>query len=261
MKVSAFGLTDVGCRRQNNEDAFLVREDLNLYIVADGVGGAAAGEIASGIFTKSGEKEFEADSGWNQDYGMLLTRCFKNANQAILDHTQQHSETRGMGCTAEALTFHNDHYFIGHVGDSRTYLLRNNTIQQLTKDHSFIQEQLDLGLVTEEEAETHWLRNAIYRALGHRDDVEVDLISDRVQDGDRFLLCSDGLTDMLEDQRILEISTTQMPLVWRVQKLISEAKENGGIDNITVVICDIAIEPPRNLLSSIKKKLLKSSQN
>ncbi|MDH4275312.1 MAG: protein phosphatase 2C domain-containing protein, partial [Gammaproteobacteria bacterium] len=143
----AFGVTDVGCVRQNNEDALLVRKDLPLFLVADGVGGAAAGEIASRLFCEHCAAEFESFLGWSSDHSTLLRRVFTNANRAILEYTRDHPETKGMACTAEVLTFIGNDYYLGHVGDSRAYLIRNQQITQITKDHSFVQEQLDLGLI------------------------------------------------------------------------------------------------------------------
>ena len=256
MEIQACGLTDVGRQRKNNEDAVQVREDLRLFIVADGVGGAAAGEEASRIFVESCTTEFSADSGWNRDYGPLIARCFINANQHIRDHAKNHPETHGMGCTGEILTFFDGDYYVGHVGDSRTYMIRDEQIVLLTKDHSYIQEQIDLGLVTEEEAETHWLRNAIYRAVGHKEEIEADIITGKVKDGDCFLLCTDGLTDMVSDKRILEIVTADASVDDRARALIDEANVNGGKDNITALLCQVSGAPSSGLFSTMRSKLL-----
>lgn len=254
--VNGVGLTDVGCKRTNNEDAYLVREDLQLFVVADGVGGAAAGEVASQIFVDSCEREFSQYSGWSEDYGPLIRRCYGNANQNILDHSKQHPETKGMGCTAEVITFRNGEYFIGHVGDSRAYLVRDGILQQLTTDHSYVQEQIELGLINKEEAETHWLRNAIYRAVGHIDELEVDILNGKLREGDIFLLCSDGLTDMVSDEEILEIASENLPLMTRVNRLIETAKKYGGLDNITAVLCQVNTGGMGQLFTTVKQKLL-----
>lgn len=256
MEIHATGLTDVGRKRTNNEDAVLVRDDLQLFIVADGVGGAAAGEVASQIFIESCANEFSAYSGWNRDYGPLIARCFINANQHIRDHAKQHPETQGMGCTGEILTFFEGDYYVGHVGDSRTYLVQDGRIALLTKDHSYIQEQIDLGLVTEEEAETHWLRNAIYRAVGHIEDIEADIITGKAKEGDCFLLCTDGLTDMVSDKRILEIVSSNHSVEERTRMLIDEANSNGGKDNVTALLCEVRNAPNPGLFSTMRNKLL-----
>lgn len=239
MHIDGTGHTDVGCVRESNEDAFLVRNDLTLYIVADGVGGAAAGEVASRLFVESCEEEFARYSGWNEDYRLLIARCFANANKIVRDYAREHPETSGMGCTAELLTFYKGNYYLGHVGDSRTYLIRNDAISQITKDHSFVQEQIDLGLLKPAEAETHWLRNAINRAVGQEDDLDVDLSSGRTRPGDIFLMCSDGLSDMLDDTALLRLATTNAPLEERTLALIEAAKTHGGRDNVTAVLCEI----------------------
>ncbi|MEK6749413.1 MAG: Stp1/IreP family PP2C-type Ser/Thr phosphatase [Pseudomonadota bacterium] len=254
--LDACGVTDVGCVRQNNEDAFLVRSDLPLFLVADGVGGAAAGEIASRLFCESCAHEFASFLEWSTDYSALLRRSFTNANRAILEYTRDHPETKGMACTAEVLTFVGNDYYLGHVGDSRAYLIRNRQITQITKDHSFVQEQLDLGLIDQEEAKTHWLRNAIYKAVGQTEDLDIDIVTGRVMSGDLFLLCSDGLSDMLDNGNILKILATPIGLDMRVQSLIDEAKRNGGRDNVTAVVCEIDKITLSQGLTGLAKRLI-----
>ena len=252
-KITSTGISDTGCVRPHNEDAFLLRPELALFVVADGVGGAAAGEVASELFTTSCANEFKHYNGWSEDLAPLISRCFINANQNIRNHARQFPDTQGMGCTAEVLTFYKHEYIIGHVGDSRTYLLRDRNLSRLTKDHSYVQEQIDLGLLHKDEASSHWLRNAIYRAVGQADDLEVDIVRGRAKPGDCYLLCSDGLTDMVSEERILEILTQNEPQEIRNQSLIDEAKANGGKDNITAILCEI--NGSGGMLSSIKSIL------
>lgn len=257
MDVISWGMTDLGCIRTNNEDAFLIREDICLYVVADGVGGAAAGEVASDLFVTNCAEEFESYSGWNKDLRMLITRCFQNGNRKLREHMQQYPETQGMGCTAELITFAGNQYYIGHVGDSRTYLIRDGVLEQLTKDHSYIQEQIDLGLLKPEDAEGHWLKNTIYRAVGGADELEVDLIHGRVKNEDIFLLCSDGLSDMVEDQNILEIlNDKECDLRKRAEKLVEAAKGGGGNDNITVLLCQVNLNSIKEKVSSFLQDTL-----
>jgi serine/threonine protein phosphatase PrpC len=253
MQISASGKTDVGCVRENNEDALLVRADLPLFVVADGVGGAAAGEIASKLFVTSCEYEFETYTRKQADGEMLITRCFQNANRKILDHVQQFPETKGMACTAELLTFISSHYYIGHVGDSRTYLVREGRIKRLTKDHSYVQEQMDLGLLAPEDAKEHWLKNAIYRAIGVDEDLSVDIYHGRVKSGDIFLLCSDGLSDLATEEELTGIITAAASLEESVQRLIDHAKSNGGKDNITAVLCQVEKVSMFQTISSLFK--------
>ena len=256
MDVVAAGVTDPGKKRSNNEDAFLVADDLALYIVADGVGGANAGEIASRLFVETCEQEFRQDNGWNDDLGILIQRCFQNSNKTVIDYAREHAETRGMGCTAEVLAIRDGKYFIGHVGDSRCYLIRDDTITQLTTDHSYVQEQIDLGLLTAEEVDGHWLRNAIYRAIGHDDDLEADLLSGRLQAGDCLLMCSDGLSDMVSSDEMRAILRHETSLTSKVQQLIDTANEHGGKDNITAIVCQVSGPPKTGFsLSSLSSRL------
>ncbi len=243
MQIAADGRTDVGNVRKNNEDAFLVRVALPLFVVADGVGGSAAGEVASQLFVSSCEYEFEAAREQLRDPAMLIKRCFHNANRKIIDYTDSAPETRGMACTAEVLTFLDDEYVVGHVGDSRTYLLRDGQIGLVTKDHSYVQEQLDLGLIKQEEADTHRLRNAIYRAVGFEPELDVDIFRGRIRDGDVFLLCSDGLSDMVPDDQLLALAGGAGEIGGRVESLIAAAKTAGGRDNITAVLCQVYAPP------------------
>lgn len=243
MELLADGLTDVGNVRKNNEDAVLVRADLPLFIVADGVGGSAAGEIASRLFVTSCEYEFENAKAQRQDAELIIKRCFNNANKKIIDHTDQAPETRGMACTAEVLTFEDGKYIVGHVGDSRTYLIRDGKIVLITRDHSYVQEQLDLGLIKQEEADTHSMRNAIYRAVGFEEELRADIFRGRVKDGDIYLLCSDGLSDMVSDEDLLALAKSPGDMAVRVRALIDAAKAAGGKDNVTVALCQVAVAP------------------
>jgi serine/threonine protein phosphatase PrpC len=227
LKLNAVGKTDIGLRRSNNEDAYLLRPDLGFFAVADGMGGAAAGEIASRIFVDSAQEVF------NQ-----LSR-FRMGNDRILDHVSSNPRDKGMGCTAELIAFSGDSYIVGHVGDSRTYLFREEKLRQLTKDHSIVQEQTDKGLITPEEARKHALRNIVLRAVGINPAVALDLTRGKSLSNDIFLLCSDGLSDMLDDSVIQQVLSSSQSLSGKVEHLIESAKSAGGNDNITVVLCEV----------------------
>ncbi len=144
-----------------------------------------------------------------------------------------------MGCTAELIAFSNQNYVLGHVGDSRTYLYRKGQLRQMTHDHSLIQEQVDQGIITPDEAKRHSLRNIILRAVGTQETIAVDLIRGKAQFGDLFLLCSDGLTDMIDDLLIQEVLSLPVDIVQKGEKLIDLARLKGGFDNITVVLCEV----------------------
>ena len=157
----------------------------------------------------------------------------------ILSHVKEVPSHAGMGCTAELLAFHNDGFVLGHVGDSRTYSLSKGMLKQLTRDHTFVQEQLDQGLISREQAKTHSMRNLILRVVGSDDGLEVDIIPGTVLFGDIFLLCTDGLSSMVEDVQIKKILALEEPLAVKATMLIDKANNAGGKDNITVVLIEI----------------------
>ncbi|MBW2107501.1 MAG: serine/threonine-protein phosphatase, partial [Deltaproteobacteria bacterium] len=224
----------------NNEDAFAVRADLGLCVVADGMGGAAAGELASRIFTEAALEVFSNAHGEPGEQRVaLVQKAFVTANERILAHVSRHPAHKGMGCTAEIVSFSADGFVLGHMGDSRTYRLRNSDLKQLSSDHSLVQEQVDQGVITPDEAKTHPMRNIILRAVGVKESVALDLLRGRIFRGDQFLLCSDGLTDMVGDATIKQVlSSGEMPAK-KVETLIALANQAGGKDNITVVIAQV----------------------
>ena len=233
----AYGATHVGRKRTNNEDSFAMRMDLGFCAVADGMGGAAAGETASRLFTEHAVEIFSHGSRHGEDDNEELVRnAFLRANQAIISHVDNYPLDAGMGCTGELLVIADDNYVIGHVGDSRIYLFRDGELMQLTHDHSIIQMQIDEGLLTREEAKTHPLRNVILRAVGASEDLAVDVIRGIAYPNDVFLLCSDGLTSMVEDSDLKRILSLDEVFPGKVERLIDEANSNGGLDNITVVL-------------------------
>lgn len=239
MQLEAIGLSHAGKQREDNEDDFVVRIDIGLFAIADGIGGAAAGEVASHIFVKTCEHEFEQTARWEADCRPLIKHTFTCANANIARFMQANESAKGMGCTAELLTFADGRYYLGHVGDSRTYLYRQRQLSQLTKDHSFIQEQIDRGLVDEAAAEQHWMRNAICRAVGHLDNLEIDTLDGYAQANDIFLLCSDGLTDMVDDASVASILGEPTTLKQKANSLLQKALANGGKDNVTVVLAKV----------------------
>ena len=240
LKIACCGKSDVGMKRTNNEDAFLVKAELGLTGLADGMGGAAAGELASRLFTDATEEIFSSmGPEINQDILVPIGQCFELANRRILGHVEEVPEHRGMGCTAELLVLSNRSYYLGHVGDSRTYLFRRRELTQLTRDHSFVQDLMDKGVITRAEARTHRMRHVIMRAVGTSDSLAVELNKGAVEPGDLFLLCSDGLTDMVEDSIIEEILSRSGDLAVKAERLIEAAKAAGGFDNITVVMSEV----------------------
>ncbi|MDL1982826.1 MAG: Stp1/IreP family PP2C-type Ser/Thr phosphatase [Deltaproteobacteria bacterium] len=239
-EINFVGKSDSGLKRRNNEDRFMVRSELGFCLVADGMGGAAAGEIASRIFAETTLEIFSTSAGRSEkDTIELVQRAFNFANERILSHVKKNPHHKGMGCTAELMAFSDKGFVIGHIGDSRTYCLRDGQLKQLTQDHSLVQNQIDQRLITPAEARNHPLRNVILRAVGIKKKLALDLIRGIMFSGDLFLLCSDGLSDMVDDNQIRNILFSTAPLLQKVEKLIESANAAGGYDNITVVLADI----------------------
>jgi protein phosphatase len=252
MRTVAAGLTEVGCVRKHNEDNFLVDPELGLFVVADGLGGHAAGEVASRIVVdKIGDfitHTAERDRTWPVEYevglsydGNRLKAALLLADQGILNDIQANPERESMGSTVVGCLVQGDRATLVHVGDSRAYLLNGAGIQQVTRDHSWVAEQVENGILTPEEARHHPFRNVITQALGNGGDLDVAVQEIQVKELDRILLCSDGLSGMVQDQAIWDIVTQAPDVEVAAQNLISRAMENGGEDNITVVI--VAFDP------------------
>ena len=234
------GKTDIGLKRKNNEDAFFIHSDNLFCLAADGIGGAAAGAVASKIFAESTIETFSGISSRSgKEIRHRVQNAFRLANANILEHVNQNPNHQGMGCTAELLAFSDEGFIVGHIGDSRTYCLRNQQLEQLTRDHTIVQQQLEAGLITKDRIKQHPLRNVIFRSLGQTKEVEVDVLKGNVQSEDLFLLCSDGLTDMVPDDQIRDILCTDVDINDKVDNLINAAKSAGGNDNITVVLAAV----------------------
>ena len=243
MKIRVFGLTDVGRRRESNQDSLLVSPERGLYAVADGMGGHAAGEVASHIAIEAlsevlRDTTFVRDNADAQNVATRLQDALIEGNRRICDSVVTRGEWRGMGTTIVALVTLKDRAVIGHVGDSRAYLLRDGILRRLTNDHSWVSEQVRMGLMTDEEAHRHPMRNIVTRALGNRPALDVDINEAEALASDLFLLCSDGLNSMLTDREILETlqGNTNDPEV-ACRKLVEAANNKGGEDNITVIVC------------------------
>lgn len=233
------GRSDVGLKRSNNEDAFQIEADKGLLVVADGMGGAAAGEVASKIFVDTAVEVF-SDFQNPSESGIAdrVQEAFRLANERILARASENPHQQGMGCTAELMVFSGESYVLGHVGDSRTYLFRQGRLRQITQDHTLIQDLIDRNDISPEEAKRHSLRNFILRAVGAKETLAVDLIRGKIMADDLFMLCSDGLTTMVDDRPIEAELSRSSDLVKKVEDLIDLAKEAGGKDNITIILCE-----------------------
>ena len=228
--------------RSGNEDNFTVdrTESRGIFIVADGMGGHAAGEVASEMAVQIIQRELAGVTDLEgDDVTALVVNTLRKANRAIHDRTLTEVDKQGMGTTASVLLVSGAKYLIGQVGDSRVYLLRDGTLSQLTKDHSYVQEQVDAGFLTPEQARYHPYSNVITRCVGASPDVQPDSYRGEVRVGDLFLVASDGLTGMVDDRRLGQLLGSRAEPERKVQALISEANGRGGLDNITAIIVQV----------------------
>jgi len=232
--------TDIGIVRSGNEDNYLMLADRGIFIVADGMGGHAAGEVASEMAVQIISKELGSLRGQSDEQvGDRMRSAIQSANEAIFGRTLAEHDKRGMGTTVTVLALLPNRYLIGQVGDSRAYLLREGELQQLTKDHSYVQEQVDAGLLTAEQARVHPYSNVITRCVGAGMEVTPDIYAGKLLTGDLVLLASDGLTGMLEDEHLTRILQSDGgPQRW-VDRMITEANRRGGLDNITAIVVKI----------------------
>ncbi len=240
MHITCAGRTDVGIIRSGNEDNFLMVPDRGIFVVADGMGGHAAGEVASEMAVRFVARELGSLKGLSDDQvADRMRTSIRAANGAIFQRTLTEHDKRGMGTTVTTLVLYDTRFLIGQVGDSRAYLYRDQKLMQLTKDHSYVQEQVDAGYLTPEQARSHPYSNVITRCVGTNSDVMPDVYLGTVKPGDLFLLASDGLTGMLEDPQLAELMAGERMPQEQVDDLITEANRHGGLDNITAIIIRI----------------------
>ena len=258
MRITVGARSDMGLVRKNNEDSFAVDLSLNLFILCDGMGGQAAGEIASKLGVdiigehcrQAAENPQHAMVGeYMQEFSAATNRlasAIRLSNQAIHEAAEQHASTSGMGSTVVAAQVTGNILSIAHVGDSRIYLLHEGELRQLTQDHSLVMEQVRKGLISLAEAEQSELANVIVRALGAEPTVEVDLDELWLHEGDQILLCSDGLTRMASDTQIAQILSEPWTAQQACERLVELANENGGEDNVTVIVLRLLPPLPLN---------------
>lgn len=250
MQIENFGISDVGCKREKNEDRTLINESLSLFMVADGMGGHVGGEYASKMAVKTVEEavqqlqddpdatlsdQVEVKPG---DFKSWLQFALVVASRKIFEKAAEDTTLHGMGTTAVAMLFRKNRVYIANVGDSRGYRIRRNKIEQMTTDHSLVGEQIRAGIINPKEAKEHRLKNIITRSVGFQETVEVDVEARAVKPGDIYLLCSDGLYNLVEDDEILDI-VTHHDLEKSGERLIDIANSRGGDDNISVVMAKV----------------------
>lgn len=248
--VKACGLSDVGRARSHNEDCFEIDSRRHLYVVADGMGGHSHGEIASRIAVETirqfVERSSDTETTWPFSYDDHLKRhsnalksAIRLAHDNVLRAIGRDAALHGMGTTVAGLLVHDSTAAVAHVGDSRVYRLRDGVMELLTEDHTWVNEQVVAGFLSEEQARFHPLKNVVTRALGGDTEVMVDLEEYEVNGGDLFLLCSDGLTTMLDDDEIRHHLEADLSLDQTCRSLVDDANTRGGLDNITVVLIKV----------------------
>ncbi len=237
MQLQVLGLTDVGLKRENNQDSFLIDQDLGLYVVADGMGGHKGGEVASRMAVETIRDVIK--NSFAKDQGMrpqdLVLKAYAEACRVIYEESENNRALKGMGTTVVTVLDRDGKLFIGNVGDSRAYLIHAPHIWQLTDDHSLLNEQIRGGLLKPEDAEHFVPKNVITRSVGFEEFVLCDVIERTLQPGEFILVCSDGLSGLVSDQRICDIILS-LPFKDVPARLIEEAKKGGGDDNVTVVL-------------------------
>ncbi|MEO8544269.1 MAG: Stp1/IreP family PP2C-type Ser/Thr phosphatase [Burkholderiaceae bacterium] len=261
MHYTFLARTDPGRARDNNEDAVLVDEAAQLGVLADGMGGYNAGEIASGMataFIKSEMSRWLAETGKNakvKEIRRALEICVDNANRSIFNASGSNPQYSGMGTTLVVAVFHESTLILGHIGDSRCYRVRDGALVQITKDHSLLQEQIDAGLITPEQAVGSSIKNLVTRALGVEDAVMMEVNEHKVEPGDCYLMCSDGLSDMVDDGEIASILGGPVPMDQKADILVAIANEHGGRDNISVLLIQAdSVTEKRGLISRLLGK-------
>lgn len=261
MNYTFYTRTDPGRARENNEDAVTVDDATQLCVLADGMGGYNAGEIASGMataFIKSEMARWLSEAGKHakvKEIKRALEICVDNANRSIFNASDSNPQYSGMGTTLVVGVFHGTTLILGHIGDSRCYRLRNGDLAQITRDHSLLQEQIDAGLITPEQATSSSIKNLVTRALGVEDAVQLELNEHEVEAGDCYLMCSDGLSDMVDDAQIASILGGSMPTEQKADSLVAAANEHGGRDNISVLLVEVdTTAEKRGLISRLLGK-------
>lgn len=236
MKRRFTGLTDTGIQRSVNQDDYYIDPEGRFFIVADGMGGHAGGQEASRIATQVIRSYLEEHWDAHQDSQILLEKAVIEANESILTDQVEHPQRSDMGTTVVVLMFREDKAWYTHVGDSRLYRLRNQTLEQISEDQTWVARALKMGDLTEEEARMHPWRHVLSQCLGRKDLYSVEIKRLELQEGDRVLMCSDGLTEEVENRALRDLLLQHENCEEAAEALVEEAKKNGGSDNITVAI-------------------------
>jgi serine/threonine protein phosphatase PrpC len=253
------GVSHPGRKRRHNEDSYVIEPPL--FVIADGMGGAKAGEVASGLAVSA----VEAERGDGATGEQRVTALIEEANRRVYRRATEDRDVHGMGTTMTVALVEDNEVAFGHVGDSRAYLIREGQLDQLTDDHSLVAELVRGGKLTPEEAESHPQRSVITRALGTEPDIDVDTFSVQAEAGDVFMLCSDGLTTMVDDQTILDAVEQHRPDLKKAAKaLVNAANRGGGEDNITVIFFEVdssGAEPAEQTEETVVRRALDADED
>jgi PPM family protein phosphatase len=265
VQIVSGGATDVGRVRTNNEDCYRILNPLQLFVLSDGMGGEAHGEVASSLAVDTIVNyctQAKEDSGvtlvaepagnWSSKT-KLLQNAVRAANLKVYESAQKNADHRGMGATVTAAWVNDAKLSIAHVGDSRAYLLRSGSLQQLTNDHSLVAEQVRRGIISRQQADESEMQSVLLRALGAHSDVEVDVDETGIYPGDVLLLCSDGLTRMVTEPEIAGTLQAETNPATAAQRLVYLANESGGLDNVTAIVARFQ-EEPKGWLSWLRRK-------
>jgi protein phosphatase len=247
--MNAFGKSDIGKLRDSNEDFIYINNKnigqlKNLYVVADGMGGCNAGEVASELSVKSFVDYVSRENKYNEentDILNILANAICHANKVVFEKSQNDLDCSGMGTTFSACCVLNKKLYCLHIGDSRIYLINNSKIKQVSEDHTYVAELLRAGKIKKEQVKNHPKRNIIMRAVGIAEAIEPDTFIINCEPDDYFLICSDGLNTMLDDEKIFEIINLNLNLKEKVLKLIETANDYGGYDNISVILGKVSL--------------------
>lgn len=257
MYFIADGRSDCGRLREHNEDTFLVDSKRGFFVVADGMGGHAGGEIASGLAVETLsnillDRKNQNAGPWNKE---VLQTAIEQANSTIWQDAQVHPERTDMGTTLTFLCWDRSRFYLGHVGDSRAYRLRGYELTQLTRDHTWVDMQVRAGVLSQQEAEHAQMRHILVKSLGTQPEIEPDIVPVDVELNDRFLICSDGLTDLVKLKDLRDILASKGTLSEITRKLIEKANAFGGRDNITAVVIDCSDKKWQSKFKSALNKL------
>lgn len=239
MQIQVWGVSDPGLKRDNNQDSYLIDEDLGLFVVADGMGGHKGGEVASLMAVETAREIITKPQAKELSPRDLLRTVYQEASRRIYERAKLDSSLFGMGTTMVMAFLQDEVLYFANVGDSRAYLIGETHIWQLTEDHSLINEQIRAGIVSPEDAHRVVAKNVITRSVGYEREVSCDIVERNIRPGEVYLLCSDGLHGLVDDKRIVQIVESS-EIDNAAQYLIDEAKRNGGDDNVTVILIQVS---------------------